>query len=119
SVIPGWRRKVNTTSLTSPSGMTRNGLYTLSPDGSVTTWSSTPKLLRSAKATVTRPIGESATHWPSMCSTVVLANPAAHWGRFAGSAAYSYTAQMGRSITILKCADSDAIGNIVPHHADN
>ncbi len=84
SDVPGRRRRVNTTSLTVPLAMTRTGLWTVSPEGSVTSWSSTPRSLGGVKVTVTRPMGaDSATQWSARFSMDVP-RPWAHAGRLAG-----------------------------------
>lgn len=88
AVMSGRWRMVKTTSLAAPSRSTRTGLWTVSPDGSVTSWSRTPKSLGGAKATVTRPMGDSATHAPPDCVMDPL-SPWAQAGRLAGSEAYA------------------------------
>ena len=79
---------MKTTSQPEPSGMTRIGLEMTSPVASVTSWSSTPKSLRSANATSTRPDPVSTNQCPSTFSTAVP-SPCAQFGMFAGSTTYS------------------------------
>lgn len=65
-------------------------------------------MLRGTKANVTRPIGDSATHFPSTNSTDEP-KPRAHVGRLAGSEAKSETSTTGRLILVLMCREFDAI----------
>ncbi len=83
-VVPGARRRVNTTSLPEPSARTRIGTLVTLPSGSVTSWSATPYGLCGANRTSTSPIGEVANQRPSRSSMPEL-SPAAHSGSRAGS----------------------------------
>jgi hypothetical protein len=63
-----------------------------------------PNLFLSANLTLTVPIGDSAIHSP-LTFFMELLSPAAHFGRFSGFDANSYTSPAERLIEMLICLD--------------